>query len=336
MTARREVPLTGDTLAWMHNEISEIKARLANIQQTADQSRAVAADAADKTHEVRQKLEQFDGLGPVLAHLQDDIRSVREQLVRVQDDVHSLRQSREEIERRVIADSDRTRQDRNEIVHHFTELERQIENWQERISGFEEHYRRNLEVSAHLTQRIDVVEGQVAEAETLHSRTFSAINRIDGDLQRLSGALPALAREDEALRERTNSAFESMRRFESEVELVKTESNRISRLDDRLELVQAERTRHNERLNEIAQELTKIEARLNDHHERTAVMEVRMNSYQGEFRGFKERLQVDRDAITNYLHAITELEADMRKRQIIALEKEIRDVRGRALNFAEE
>lgn len=336
MTTRREVPLTGDTLAWLHNEISEIKARLANIQQTADQSRAVAADAADKTHDVRQKLEQFDGLGPVLVHLQDDIRSAREQLVRAQDDVHSLRQSREEIERRVVADAERNRQDRNEAVHRFNELERQIEGWQERVSGFEEHYRRNLEVASHLAQRIEVLEGQVTEAETLHSRTFSAINRIDGDLQRLAGMLPALAREDEALRERTNSAFEFMRRYEGEIEAVKTETNRISRLDDRLELVQAERTRHNERLNEIAAELTKIEARLNDHHERTAVIEVRVNSYQGEIRGFKERLQADRDAITSYLHSITELEADMRKRQIIALEKEIRDVRGRALNFAEE
>ena len=44
MNSQREVPLTGDTLAWMYNEITEIKARLANIQQAADQSRAVAAD----------------------------------------------------------------------------------------------------------------------------------------------------------------------------------------------------------------------------------------------------------------------------------------------------
>jgi chromosome segregation ATPase len=145
-----------------------------------------------------------------------------------------------------------------------------------------------------------------------------------------------LQREDDVHRERFNSAFEMLRRLETEIEAFKATTNQISRLDDRLELVQAERTRHNERLNETAAALAKIDGRLNEFGERMALVEVRIGGYQDDLRALKGRLDADRELIGGYLHSLSELEADMRKRTIIALEKEIRDIRGRALNFGEE
>jgi chromosome segregation ATPase len=336
MTARREVPLTTDTLAWVHNELAEIKSRLAVAQQAAEHSRGVAADAAEKALQTRQKVDQFDGIGPVLMVLQDDVRAVREQVARAVDEINSLRQSREEVERRVAGDSERIRQDRNDAVHHFDELQREIAGWQERITSYEEHNRRNLELSAHLIQRLESLEGQIENTETVHSRSYGAVNRIDNEIQHMAALFPAIEREDEAQRERINTIFETLRRLEIEIETVKTESNRIGRLDDRLELVQAERTRHNERLAEITAQLTKMESRVNEQGERATLIEVRIANYLEELRRLKDRLQSDRDQISGYLHSLMELEADMRKRQIIALEKEIRDVRGRALNFAED
>jgi predicted nucleic acid-binding Zn-ribbon protein len=110
----------------------------------------------------------------------------------------------------------------------------------------------------------------------------------------------------------------------------------IARIDDRLELVQAERTRHNERLNEITTELTRVDNRLGAHDERLALTETRMGAYQDDLRKLRETLQLNRDQLDAYLLAYREMEAEIRKRQIAALEKEIRDIRGRALNLAEE
>jgi chromosome segregation ATPase len=330
------VPLTGDTLAWVHNELGEIKSRLALISEASSQSRGVATDAAEKARLAQLKVDQYDGIIPVLQHLQDDLRALREQIARSQDDIHSLRQSREEIERRELADLERERQDRNETGRRFGEIERHIEGWLERVVGYEEHGRRNLEVAAQLAQRLEAIEGQLQDFDTMQSRTQTIISRADNELQHLSASLAALEREDDVARERSNTAFEMLRRLETETEALKTVTNQISRLGDRLELVQAERTRHNERLNEISADMGKIDTRLNEHGERMALLEVRMSGYQEELRGLKERLQSDRESIGGYLHALSELEADMRKRAIIALEKEIRDIRGRALNFVDE
>jgi len=336
MTARREVPFAGDTLSWVHNEIGEIKSRLALTQQAAEQSRGVAADAAEKANQARTKVDQIDSYGGALLHLQDDLRAVRELLVRAQDDIHSLRQSREEIERRYLADAARVRQDKNEIGRRFADLERHIEGWQEQLASAEEHNRRNLEGIAQLVIRLESLESEQTETETLQSRSLTTIARMDQDVQHLSGVIGGLQREDDVGRERITSAVEMLRRLEGDIEGVKTDVSRISRLDDRLELVQAERTRHNEQINEIMAEISKVDGRINEHSERIALTEVRMNKMQEDLRGLRETFHLDRERIAAYLHTLNEVEADMRKRQIIALEKEIRDVRGRALNFGEE
>ncbi|MPZ50607.1 MAG: hypothetical protein GEU75_15135 [Dehalococcoidia bacterium] len=336
MTTRREVPFAADNLAWVHNEIGEIKSRLALIQQATEQSRGLATDAAEKANQARTKVDQLDAYAGAIMHLQDDIHAVRELLVRAQDDIHSLRQSREEIERRALADAERVRQDKNELGRRFGDLEHQIDGWQEQLASAEEHNRRNLEGIAQLSMRFEALETEHVEAETLQSRSISTLSRMDQEVQRLSGVIGGLQREDDVARERATSAMEILRRMESEIEAVRSETNRFSRLDDRLELVQAERTRHNEQINEIMANLSKVDGRLNEHSERLSLSEVRMNKLQEELRAAKERLQLDRAQISAYLHSLSEIEADMRKRQIIALEKEIRDVRGRALNFAEE
>jgi chromosome segregation ATPase len=336
MTTRREVPFNADSLAWVHNDLADLKSRVALAQQAAEQSRAVASDAADKAYQARVYMDQFEGHGTAITHLQDDLRSVREGIVRTQDDIHSLRTSREEMERRILSDSERVRQDRNEITRHFAELERQVETWQERFAGVEELNRRLMDSVSQLVQRVESLETDDSESEVLRSRMLTAISRLDQDVQRYPGLIAELAQEDEVQRERSNSAFEAIRRLETDLEAMRTETNRISRIDDRLELVQAERTRHNERINELTQDMGKVEATLNEHAERTALVEARMSGFQQELTGLKDRLRDDRDRLTHYLSGLNEILADIKKRQIAAIEKEIRDIRGRAINFAEE
>jgi chromosome segregation ATPase len=127
-----------------------------------------------------------------------------------------------------------------------------------------------------------------------------------------------------------------LRRLESELEAIRAQTNRISRLDDRLELVQAERTRHNERLNEIAAELANIDHRLNEHGERTSLLETRMTAYSDGQRAIEAALEREREKLASYLQGLADLESEFRRRQMAALEKEIRDLKSRALRFAEE
>jgi predicted nucleic acid-binding Zn-ribbon protein len=117
---------------------------------------------------------------------------------------------------------------------------------------------------------------------------------------------------------------------------VRSETNKISRIDDRLELVQAERTRHNERLTEITEELAHVDNRLSQGDERSSLLEARMSGYQDDLRRLREHLQLECENIAGYLSGIRDLEADIRKRQIVSLEKEIRDIRGRAYDVTEE
>ena len=335
MTTRREVPFTGDVTAWVHNEVADLKAKLALVQQAAEQSRNVASEAAEVANSSRMRVDQVEALANSTIHVQDDLRTLRDAIARTQEDIHTLRQSRDELERRILSDQERVRQDRNDVAHHFGDMERQIEGWHEQLTAAEEHNRRNLEVAAQLSMRLEALESQQADVNTQQSRFQTHVSRIDQELARLSAAAVILQRADDEQRERSSSALEALRRTESEIEAIRAEANRYTHIQDRLELVQAERTRHNERLNEIAAELHNIDTHLNEHDEHNTLVEARISGYQFDVNGLSQRVQDALDKVSAYLHSMAELEGDMRKRQIIALEKEIRDVRSKSLTFDE-
>jgi chromosome segregation ATPase len=269
-----------------------------------------------------------------MLHLQDDMRSLREHIARAQDDINALRQSRDEAERRGLAVEDVIRQEKNDNARRFGELERHVESWQDRLAQAEEYNRRNLDRASQLGMRIEAIENQIADTDNNHSRTISVLSRHDQELQRLAGAVLALQNEDASQRERIANTAELMRHVQAEIEPLRAETNKISRIDDRLELVQAERTRHNERLNEVSSALSTIENRLNDHDENYALLEARMGGYQDDLRQLRERMQTERERLAAYLNDLRNLQADMRKRQIVGLEKEIRDIRGRAFDVS--
>ena len=336
MTARREVPFTGDALGWVHSEIAEIKSKLALGQQATDQGRAIAADASDKANGLRSRIDQIEAQFPQLGHLQDELRLVREQLARVNDDINSLRQSREEVERRLFAEAERERQEKNDAAKHFADMQRQIDVWQERMSGSEEHNRRNLETFAQLQVKVESLQNEQEAAEIRQSRAHTTVSRLDQDVTRLSAALPELQREDDVHKERSNSLSEMVRRLEDQIDALRTQLGRVDRIDDRLELVQAERSRHGERLNELTLEMDNVRGALTEQGDRLALMEVRMQSFHEDVRGLDDKLQSFRDEFVGYLRSVSDMETDFRKRLIASLEKEIRDIRTRGLSLGEE
>ena len=336
MTARREVPFTGDTLGWVHSEIADIKSKLALVQQGTDQGRAIAADAFERANALRTRLDQLEAQFPHLVHLQDELRLVREQLARAHDDINSLRTSREEFERRLFAESERARQDKNDYVKQLGEVQRQVDSWQERVGGYEELNRRNLEALSQVQMKLDAIENEQAAAEMRHARAQTTISRLDQDVTRLSSALPGLQREDEVHKERANSLAEMIHRLEDQMDVLRTQMGRVDRIDDRLELVQAERSRHGERLTEMTLEMDNLKEATADLSERISLLDVRIQGFQEEMRAMNERIMSFRDEFVAYLRAVVDLETDFRKRRIAAMEKETRELRAKGLSLGEE
>ena len=191
-------------------------------------------------------------------------------------------------------------------------------------------------MQSQLTMRLETLEAILGENDSAQSRASSTLTRIDTELQRISSAVLALQSEDNTQRERINTNVEMLRRLEGDLEALRTEANKISRIDDRLELVQAERTRHNERINEIAEELEHVDDRLNQGDERASLLEARIAGFQDDLARLREHLDDEHERLAKYLGGLRDMEADIRKRQIVSLEKEIRDIRGRAFDNAQE
>jgi chromosome segregation ATPase len=320
----------------VHREIADLKGRLGLIQQATEQSRALAADAIDRANALRARIDESEDQAPHLMHLQDELRVVREQLARVYEDVNSLRQSREEVERRLLYDAERGRHDKNDSVRHFAELERLIEGWQERVSGFEEHNRRNLEAVAQVQIKLEALATEQGEAELRQSRVQPMISRLDQDLVRLSSLLPGLQRDDDVHKERANSLTEMVHRLEDQIDVLRTQLGRIDRTEDSIELLRAERSRHGERILEMTLELDALKEASAQQSERLSLLDVRLQSFQDEVRALGAKLSDFRDEFVAYLRGLSDMEADFRKRQLNAIEKEMRDIRSRGVSLGEE
>ena len=111
---------------------------------------------------------------------------------------------------------------------------------------------------------------------------------------------------------------------------------RIDRIDDRLELVQAERSRHGERINDLTLTNDRLQETLDAHAEKAALIDARIAGYQEEIRAVDGRLTDWREKIQAYLRGVTDLETEMRKREISAIEREMREMRSRGLSLGEE
>jgi len=172
--------------------------------------------------------------------------------------------------------------------------------------------------------------------EIRQSRAHTTITRLDQDMTRLSAALPNLQREDDVQKERTNSLSEMVRRLEDQMDALRTQLGRVDRIDDRLELVQAERSRHGERLTELTLEMDGARETASEQADRLALLDVRMQNFHDDVKTLNEKLQGFHDDFVTYLRGLTDLESDFRKRQIAALEKETRDLRSRGLSLGEE
>lgn len=336
MTAKREVPISGDSLGWVHNEITELKSRLALTQEVAEQSRTLARDAAESSQQLREQLAALDNQDNNIQQTRDAVGSLHQQLTRAQEDIQSLRQSRDEGERRAVAESEKARLEKNELIRGQSELEREISSLTERLNSAEDLSQRHFDTAAQLAQRLEQVDAGQADSESWRRRTQTTLSHMDQEIQRLVAAAAELVHEHEAQKERTGTVFENLRRLESETESARTTVTRLSQLDDRLELVQAERTRHNERINELTLAMEAVGDQIGEQSERASLLDARMGGYQSKLERLREKTRSDLENLTLYLNGLTDINADLRKRQIAALEKEIRDIKGHGLDFAEE
>src|SRR5262249_26134236 len=178
--------------------------------------------------------------------------------------------------------------------------------------------------------------GEGREMDAFHARLHSTLSRMDEEQRRISSVIPDLHREDVAQKERFQSLAERLSRLEGELEAIRTQMGRIDRIDDRLELVQAERSRHGERISELTLSIDRIHEMLQEQSEKAALIDARIAGYQDDIRSVDARLTEAREQNAAYLRGLAEMETDIRRRQIAALEREMRDIRSRGLSLAEE
>lgn len=324
------------TLAWLQDEIHLVKAQLAKIQHQMDQTQALALDTADKVRHGEAALETLAGKITSTAQFQEDIRQINDVTARLQEQLAQGRSQVEEVVRQRLSEGERERVERSDLLQRLVELEREVETWREQQSSVEQATRHAQEGITLVTLRQENAEHRLGSTEEKAARGVEAANRIDNELSKLDAVLQELRREDEVQAERARVALEAARRLEGEVDSQKSLRDALNLLDEKVELLRAERQRLDDRSSQHEEMLEEHRSELERQGQLLSILDGRTQGLQGRLDALREDIHTSRQEITDHLKTLSYGQERVKRRQIDELEREIRELRQHVIDIAEE
>lgn len=324
------------TLAWLQDEVHLVKAQLAKIQHQMDQTQALVLDIVDKVRQGEAAVSALAGQMTSTSQFQEELRQVRDATARLQEQLAQGRSQVEEVVRQRLAEAERERVERSDLMRRLVESERDVETWRERQTGVEQAVRHAQEGVTLLTLRQENAEHRLESIEDKASRSVEASKRIDNELSRVEAALQELQREDEVQAERARVALEAARRLEGDLDGQKGFLDALARLDEKVELLRAERQRLDDRGSQHEETIEDLRGQMERQGQLLSLLDGRTQGLQGRVEALREDIHSSRQQITEHLKVLSYGQERVKRRQIDELEREIKELRQHAIDIPEE
>jgi chromosome segregation ATPase len=324
------------TLAWLQDELHLVKAQLAKLQHQMDQTQALVLDTSDKMRQAETSLGSLTSRVTDTSQFQEQVRQVKEVMGRLQEQLAQARGQVEEVVRQRVAESERERVERSDLMRRLVDIERDVEAWQERQSGTEQAARHAQEGVTLLTLRLDNADQRLGGAEEKAARVVEAANRIDNELSKVEAILQELRRDDETQAERARVALEAARRLEGDVDSLKGLRDAATRLDEKLELLRAERQRLDDRHSQLEETVDEMRGRIDHQGQLLSLLDGRTQGLQGRLDSLREDILRSREQLADHLKTLAAGQERIKRRQIQELEHEIKELRQHAIDITEE
>jgi len=324
------------TLAWLQDEVHMVKGQLAKLQHQMDQTQALVLDTADKLRQSEAALAGLAGKISNTAQFQEDIRQIKDATSRLQEQLAQGRSQVEEVVRQRLTEAERERVERTDVLRRLVDAEREVETWRERQGAVEQAARHAQEGVTLVTLRQENAEHRIDGIEEKAARSVEAANRIDNELSKVEAVLQELRREDEVQAERARVALEAARRLEGEFDSHKGVREMVSQLDEKVELLRAERQRLDDRSSQHEETMEELRGQLEHQGQLLSLLDGRTQGLQGRLDALRDDIHTSREQVTDHLKSLSHGQERIKRRQIEELEREIRELRQHAIDISEE
>jgi hypothetical protein len=259
--------------------------------------------------------------------MQDQVRQLAGLLDRIQDAEVLIDSKFEQMERVSGDERQRDQAEKNDLYRRVQDLERKAESLTERQASADEAARRYQDEVArsHLNgqsvgQRLEAVEGKAG-------RMLDQLTRLEQTHSETEAAIRGLRREDDAIAERARVAHDVAARLEQAMHVQVEEARALPLLQERVELLRAERQRVEDRVSRLEEMLNEATVRLERQEETTGALDRRVNAHDQRIELVHTSALDHRRWLSDHMLKLDQMLERMRRRQVEELERDVKDLR---------
>ena len=313
--------------AWLYDQINQLKAQTARFQQQGDQTQAAVLDLNEKLRDAEARIREVSAKTMGLPTMQEQLRQLSGLLDRIQDAEVLIDTKFELLERTAGEERTRDQGEKNDLFRRVQDLERRGENIAERQSSVDDAHRRFQEEVSRSHLQYQGLNGRIEAVEGRTGRNIEAITRLEQDHAELESAVRALRREDDVLAERARLAHEVAQRIDADLQAQAEEYRVLPLIQERVELLRAERQRLEDRTSRLEETLTEGITRLERQEEVTSQVDARMKANDGRIDHVHSATLEFRRSMSDQLLKLNQMLERMKRRRVEELERDIKDLR---------
>ena len=322
-----KTPAGTELVNWLHDQVSALKAQLGRMQQQHEQTQAALLDVHEKLRDNDGRLREVTARTIGLPTMQEQVRQLAGLLDRIQDAEVLIDSKFESMERQGQEERQRDQAEKNDLYRRVQELERHSEGLTERQTGYDEAARRFQEemsrshlASQSINQRLEAVESKA-------SRLLDALTRLEQSHSEAEAAIRTLRREDDAIAERARVAHDVAARLETEMHQQAEEFRSLPMMQERLELLRAERQRVEDRVSRLEETLNEAIVRLERQEETTGGLDRRVNAHDQRIDVVHTSTLDHRRWLSDHVLKLNQMLERMKRRQVEELERDVKELR---------
>jgi len=335
MAKKQQATGTVDAARWLEDQMQEIKAHVARLEQQVQQVQALGSAMSDSLRDVEASLRKLTVDAAPVPGLREELNQTVALIVQLQDRYAEATTRLDTLERGRDQDNTRENEEWNGIAGRLEALERRAEAWATHGASVSEVPGRLQDSVALLQQLAEKLQSRVETVEDRAARGLDGANRAEHNLSLTQAELLAVQRQQEALAEGLRKSAAAAGHAEERIKDHFRDLERLQLLSERIELHRAERQRLEDRAMKLEQELTELRTESDRREERYARMEAKQGNIATKLETVEAMLEEERGLLVDQMRKLTSAQERTKRRQMQETERELREMKRYVADLAD-
>ena len=320
-----------NTVDWLEETVQQNNQRFTQLQQQLEQAMSLLRAQGERLVVLEEANRTGNAHMPRVSRLEEELRQVRERLGQLTEEQSKHTEQYDQLMRMWQADSERHHKTIVSLEHRGNDVAKELDVSNTRVRALDEAGKRQQES---LQQLVQVSHDLRNRGDAIESRIMGGadqVRRNELELARLAQELGTLEKKDGIIEGRVQLLVDLIKRLEEQQTMFQGEEAARRELAEQLEVQRVEQVRLSTQNTEISQRNRENAELLTTHTRQLSQLELTFQNITNQLNQFRQQLEDFRERTIVTLNNLAQMDAEQRRRQIMELEQQVREIREHAL-----